>query len=115
MIPAVPVPKTAKIKVPLEVKLREDCWFDPGKRVFRSNSGAEFSPRGKLPKKSRIVHKIPSLAQADPTGLTKDERELRRYVQVILPGKESPAQYVKEIRTWPCVERVYVGPEVSLP
>jgi hypothetical protein len=115
MIPAVRLPKSAGIRTPVEVKLKSKCRYDSSRRVFESESGERFNPSGDLPSKTRIVHKVPSLAAADPATLSRHERELRRYLQVILPHGESPADYVAAIRSWPCVEDAWVAPEVSLP
>ena len=47
--------------------------------------------------------------------LSKPEKDLRRYMQVILPDGESPADYIKTIRAWPSVEEAWLPPEISLP
>ena len=54
-------------------------------------------------------------ARADPSRLNDAERDLRRYMQVILPPGESTNKYLKVIRAWPSVEEAHAGPEVSLP
>jgi hypothetical protein len=115
MMPAVPLPRSAGIKTPVEVKLKPKYRYDPKRRVFESDSGERFKPFVGLPKNTRIVHKVPALAEADPTRLSKHEKDLRRYLQVILPEGESPARYVKTIRTWPSVENAWVAAEISLP
>lgn len=114
-MPAVPLPQNAGIRTPVEVKLRPKWSYDSSKRVFESDSGERFKPSGELPKGTRIVYKVPALAEADPATLSKHEKELRRYMQVILPEGESPADYVEAIRAWPSVEEVDVAPEISLP
>jgi hypothetical protein len=115
MFPAVQVPESAGIKKPVEVKLKPKWSFDGRRRVFTREDGTEFSPKDVLPKKSRIVYKVPSLAQADSKSLSKDERELRRYLQIILPDEVPPANYLETIRAWPCVEDAHLAPDVSLP
>ena len=115
MIPAVTLPKSSKIRVPVELKLKPEWWFDSSRRVFVSSSGERFTPRNDLPKNSKIVYKVPSLAQADEANLSRHEKDLRRYMQVILPAGESPAGYLNVIRAWPCVAEAHAGPEVSLP
>jgi len=115
MMPEVPVPKTAGIKIPVEVKLRRQYKYDPSRRIFESDSGEQFRPSGDLPKHTRIVYKVPALAEANPAKLSKSEKDLRRFMQVILPAGESAADYVEAIRAWPSVEEAWVGPEVSLP
>ena len=115
MIPAVPVPKKAGIKVPVELKLKRRYWYDPSKRVFESESGERFNPSGDLPKNTRVVYKVPALAAADAATLSKHEKDLRRYMQVILPEGVSAADYIAAIRAWPVVEDAWVAPDISLP
>lgn len=114
-MPTVRAPGTAKIRVPVEVKLKPGYRYDPTRRVFESASGARFDPSGDLPKRTRIVYKVPALAASDIAKLSESERELRRYLQVILPQGVSPQDYVEIIRKWPGVEGAAVAPEVSLP
>jgi hypothetical protein len=115
MIPAVPVPRSAWIKVPVEIKLKPQYRYDAGKRVFVSEKGERFRPDGALPKGTRIVYKVPALAEADPRKLSASERDLQRYMQVILPQGEAAADYLEIVRAWPSVEDAWVAPEVSLP
>ncbi len=115
MMPAVPLPQSAGIKTPVEVKLKPKYRYDSSRRVFESDTGERFKPSGDLPKNTRIVYKVPALAEADPARLSKHEKDLRRYMQVILPEGESPADYVETIRAWPSVEDAWVAPEISLP
>lgn len=115
MMPAVPLPPNSKIKVPVDLKLKRQWRFKPEGRLFESDSGKKFTPASDLPKNTRIVHKVPSLARTASAKLSKHERDLSRYVQVILPAGESPAEYVNVIRRWPCVEEAHVAPVVSLP
>ncbi|MEK6284680.1 MAG: hypothetical protein AABO57_02960 [Acidobacteriota bacterium] len=115
MIPPVTLPSDSKIRIPVDLKLKTGWRLDRSRRVFESDSGEKFTPRGDLPKNSRIVYKVPTLAGADPSKLSKHERELQRYVQVILPPGESPADYVDVIRKWPCVAEAHIAPEISLP
>jgi hypothetical protein len=115
MMPAVPVPRSAGIRVPVEVRLKPQYRYDSSRRVFASKSGERFDPSGDLPTNTRIVHKVPALAEADLGTLSPSERDLRRYVQVILPEGVAAADYVEIVRRWPCVEDAWVAPEISLP
>src|SRR4029453_8020766 len=101
MMPAVPLPRGAGIKRPVEVKLKPKYRYDASRRVFESDSGERFKPSGDLPRNTRIVHKVPALAAADAAKLSKHEKDLRRYMQVILPEGESATDYVEAIRKWP--------------
>jgi len=115
MMPAATVPPTAGVRLPVEVKLKARYRYDPQKRVLESDAGAQFKPSADLPKNTRIVSKVPSLDHADSAGLSKAEKDLQRYIQVILPEGESAADYVDVIRSWPGVEQVWVAPQPSLP
>jgi hypothetical protein len=115
MYPAVPLPPDSKVRIPIEVKLKPRWRYDPARRVFVSAAGETFDARGQLPKNSRIVYKVPALAAADEKGLSAPERELRRYMQVILPPGQPPSRYVEAVRAWPSVAEASAGPEVSLP
>jgi hypothetical protein len=97
------------------LKLKAGWAFDTSRRSFESDRGEKFSPRGDLPKNSKIVYKVPSLAQAAESDLNEHEMDLRRYMQVILPAGVSPAEYVGAVRSWPCVAEAHAAPEVSLP
>ena len=114
-IPAVRSPKDGSIRTPLDFKLKSGWRFDTKGRAFESDSGEKFSPRGALPDGSKIVYKVPNLARADASKLNEHERELSRYMQIILPHGESPAKYLRAVRAWPPVEDAQAGPEVSLP
>jgi hypothetical protein len=103
------------VRTPIDLKLKAGWTYDTSRRAFESDRGERFSPRGELPKNSRIVYKVPVLARADESELNEHEQELRRYMHVILPASESPADYVSVVRDWPCVAEVYVAPQVSLP
>ena len=114
-IPAVPAPKDGSVRTPVDIKLKSNWYFETKLRTFKSDADETFSPRGSVPQGTRIVYKVPSLARADASRLNEHERELRRYMQVILPRGESPGQFVRTIRAWPPVEEAHVGPDVSLP
>jgi len=115
MIPPVTLPATSKVRIPVDLKLQPGWRFNSRRRCFESDSGERFTPHGELPKGSKIVYKVPNLASADTAKLSKAEQDLQRYMQVILPEGESPADYVEAIRKWPCVAEAHVAPEVSLP
>ena len=113
-MPAAPPPQNDGIKAPVEVKLKPKYRYDSRRRIFESDSGERFKPTG-LPRHTRIVYKVPALAEVDPAKLSRHEKDLRRYMQVILPEGESPADYIEPIRAWPSVEEAWLAPEISLP
>ena len=113
-IPAVPLPKDS-VRPSIDFSLKAGWSFDSGRRTFKSERGETFSPPGDLPKGTRIVYKVPSLARADARKLDEHERALRRYMQLVLPAGEQPATYLRTVRAWPPVEEAHVTPQVSLP
>ena len=115
MFPAVPVPENAPIRIPIEFTLKAGWRYDRRQRVFTSDSVEPFAIKGCLPSKSRIVYQVPSLAEVDPQQLDDAERDLQRYMHIILPRDESPQKYVDIVKAWPCVAEAHVGPDVSLP
>ncbi len=117
MIPAVRIPTGANLPSVVEIKLKPDWQFDAARRVFVSDGGEKFAPRGELPKASKIVHKTPQHADAARKGqtLSAAERSLLSYLQVILPAGHSAAEVLKTIRQWPGVAEVSLPPEISLP
>ncbi|HEV7642685.1 MAG TPA: hypothetical protein VGO50_01970 [Pyrinomonadaceae bacterium] len=115
MMPAVPLPEDSGIKKSVEVKLKPGWVLNERRDTITSDKGEKFSLKSKLPEKCRVVHKIPELAKADPKKLSKEEHELRRYLQVIVSDEGSPEECLKSIEDWPGVEKVYHTPDVSLP
>ena len=115
MYPAVPVPRDARLRPSIDVTLKPGWRLEPGKRIFVSGTGETCRPSGELPKGTRIVPKVPALAKTPPGKLSEPERDLQRYVQVILPAGESASTHLKTVRAWDCVESASLPPEVSLP
>jgi hypothetical protein len=115
MIPETPLPPDSKIRTPVILKLKPQWRFETNRRVFTSQSGEEFKPSGDLPRNTRIVLHTPDLARTPKAALSKHEKDLLRYVQVILPASVRPEDYLETIRGWACVEKAYVAPQVSLP
>jgi hypothetical protein len=113
MFPAVQAPPGLSLRA-IDLKLKPRWRFDGARGLFIADSGRTFSPSN-LPKGSRIVYKVPSLAAADPAKLSAPERALTRHMQVILPAQGTTAAEVTAIRSWPCVADVSAAPEVSLP
>lgn len=113
MYPNVQLPKGIVAR-PVDFKLKRGWRYDEAKGVFVSGRGAHFTP-APLPKRTRIVYKVPGLARSSPDRLSKAERDLQRYMQVIFPSSSAPENYLETLQAWPCVEEAHVAPEVSLP
>jgi hypothetical protein len=112
MYPAVPPPKHLVGRA-VDFKLKPGWRYDEAMRVFVDDKGVESAALG-LPKKSRVVYKIPSLARSASKGLSKAERDLQRYMQLIVPARPSK-ELLKRIQSWPWVEEAHLSPEISLP
>ena len=112
MLPAVPPPK-GLIRRSVDFKLKPGWRYDEREGVFVDARGGRFEPPS-LPKKARILHKVPALARSSRRSLSGPQRELQRYMHVILPPG-APQRYEKMVEAWPCVEEAHVAPEVSLP
>jgi hypothetical protein len=109
------VPQPPGVRTPIDVTMKAAWSYDPDARTFSSSSGETFALGGRLPRGTKVVHKTPALARKAPSRLSAAERDLRRYLQIILPPGESPAEYVAAVRKWPPVERADLGPGISLP
>lgn len=115
MIPAVPLPRGSRVRPSIVLKLKPGWRWEAKRRSFVSGGRGEFDPRGDLPRNSRIVYKAPALGKADASGLSRHEKALQRYLQVILPAGESPAAYLDVVRAWPPVAEAQAAPDISLP
>jgi hypothetical protein len=113
MYPAVTAPKELRGRS-IDFKLEPGWRYDEAKGVFVDPKGVEFAaPR--LPKNSRILYKVPSLARSASNGLSKAERDLQRYMQVILPSPRSAKAILQTLQSLPGVEEAHLAPEISLP
>lgn len=99
----------------LDMKMRAGWRYDAASGVFEGPGGATFSPQDSLPPRSRILHMVPALQTADLRRLTKDERNLARYLQIVFPKRMAPEAYIVVVEQWPCTESVASAPKVGLP
>jgi len=113
MFPAIPPPKQLSRRS-IDFKLKPGWRFDEAKGVFIDPRGVELAtPR--LPKNSRVLFKVPSLARSPSKKLSGAERDLQRYMQVILPSPRSTKSVLQIVRSLPAVEEAHLAPEISLP
>jgi hypothetical protein len=113
-IPAVPVPSGGKVRTAVDISLKDGWSYDEAKRVFRSTSGETFIPRAELPKRARIVYKSPQHARAQFPP-SEAQRDLARYMQIVLPAGALASDLVAAIRDWPPVADASLPPAISLP
>jgi hypothetical protein len=113
MYPAVRPPKKL-LGRSIDLKLKPGWRFDDTKGVFVNSKGEEFAPP-RLPKGSRLVYTVPSLARAAAKRFSKAEKDLQRYMQAILPSRRSSEDLAEALKALPAVEEAHVTPEISLP
>ncbi len=99
----------------LVVKTGKNWRYDEGRNRFVRADAEEFDPYPGLPAGSRIVPMVPDLARADPRRLSADERNLARYLHLILPAGAAAGELLEAVGAWPSVEEARLPPEVSLP
>ncbi len=115
MFPAVPLPDDVPVKRPIELTLKPGWRYDSRRRAFVGAKGNSFSPRGDLPLRTKIAYQVPDVIGKDPAKLSKPERDLQRYLHVVLPSEAKPEDYVAVVSKWPCVSAANIAPEISLP
>lgn len=113
MIPAVPPPKGLTGRS-IDCKLKPGWRYDEDHGVFVSATGESWAPPS-LPKKARIVYKVPSLARSSRRALSAAEQDLRRYLQVILPTARRAEEVLTSVQSSPAIEEAHLTPEISLP
>lgn len=111
MQPSVPPPPGMPGLV--SVKLRPGWAFDAKAQCFTGPKGATFTPD--LPAGARLTPTVPQLAGRPSGTLSAAERDLQRYLQVILPVGHDVAAFAADARRWPCAASADAGPAVSLP
>lgn len=111
MQPSVPPPPGMPRVV--SVKVKPGWAFDAKARCFTGPKGATFTPD--LPAGARLAPTVPQLAGRAPGTLSAAERDLQRYVQVILPEDHDVEAFAAAAGRWPCAASAEAGPSVSLP
>lgn len=99
----------------LIVKLKTGWEYDVTRRVFRQVKGRKIVRIKGLPNGSRILFAAPDLAKKSAETLSKEERDLTRYMHIIFPKGEDVSSYTSQLKKWECVKEVQVPPDISLP
>jgi hypothetical protein len=116
-----PPPGFAHAEAPVDLPPAIAATLKAGWRIvaergaFEDATGERLKFAAELPAGSRVVYTVPTLAVADPAGLSAPERELARHVRIILPRDADAARLLPEVRRWPCIERAQVAPRPALP
>ncbi|MDP1561473.1 MAG: hypothetical protein Q8M16_08760 [Pirellulaceae bacterium] len=115
MFPAVPPSDDLTHRAAVELVLAEGWRYNSRRRVFVSDNDELFRPPQELLAYGQLVYKVPTLAKQNPQDLSAAERDLQRYMQLILPPTELTATLLENLQAWPCIEAATPGPKISLP
>jgi hypothetical protein len=99
----------------LDVRLKSGWRFDRSNRSFVPAIGPPVRLRGQLPVGTKILHTVPSLADADPSSLSEDEQFLARCLQVVPPSGCEPSRLAELLLRLDAVEQVEASPQIGLP
>lgn len=113
MYPSVPPPVSVQVLRPVDFKLKTGWRYDEAAKEFVGPAREKFVPA--LPKGARIVFKVPDLARSRRRNLSDGEKELQRYMQVILPAAVKAEKFAPKVAEWPCADDSRAAPNVSLP
>ena len=94
----------------LVVRLRQGWTYEPERRRFVATGEAPFSPRADLPKYTRIKFQVPAMAKKRVRSPAEDE--LARSIQIVPPKKARTEPILRQLQSWPCVEKAWIAPEV---
>jgi hypothetical protein len=112
-VPSVPPPDD--IRRPLIGKLKKNWLLDVKRHRFVGPQGRDFDPTDELPPESTVDLNVPMLAKRPLSKLSAAEKDLMRYVQIILPKGVEPESQSEKIAKWPCFESVTIAPRYELP
>lgn len=115
MQPPVPAPRGLRRAVVLTLK---PGWtFDASTRQFAGPKQESCTPGG-LPPRTRVTPLVSGLAERPARARSRAaraQRDLQRYVHLVLPPGHDPEAYLEAVRAWPCAESAVAAPEISLP
>lgn len=112
-MPSVPLP--SNIRRSLTCRLKKSWSLDDKRQLFIGPKGAEFQGSERLPPNSTVTASVPNLGQQPKAKLSAAEKELARYIQIILPENVEPKKVLDEVAQWPCFESVMASPQAELP
>jgi hypothetical protein len=115
MFPAVPPSDNPTHRTAVELVLAAGWRYNSRRRAFVSDNDELFRPPQELLASGQLVYKVPTLAKQNPQDLSVAERDLQRYMQLILPPAELTATLLEQLQAWPCIEAATPEPKISLP
>jgi hypothetical protein len=107
--------KQPKTKPHLIIWVKKGWHFNEESYQFVSDEGQCVETKADLPAGTRLEYRVPELVQKSPDLLSKDEADLLRYFNIMLPPGSTPSEWLVIVKKWPCVQDLHLPPEVSLP
>jgi len=107
--------KRVKTKPHLIIRINKGWHFDEKTYQFVSDEGQRVDTKADLPAGTELEYRVPELARTSHDLLSKDEMDLLRYFNIMLPPDSNPSEYLETVKKWSCVEDLQLPPEVSLP
>ena len=98
----------------LVLKLKPEWRLEGRSGTLASEEGESVDTKLDLPPGSRIVRMIPGLAGVEVSALSPEERNLARYLHVLLPEGVELADFLEIVRKWPCTDEGRLPPEPEL-
>ena len=106
----------------LVIRLKKGWMWDASRRHFKNVDGQTLQTIADLPRYTRILQQVPSMAKRKPK--TKAEDELARGIQIVPPksilAKLTSSREIKffnelveVVSAWPCVEKAWVSPKLA--
>lgn len=112
-LPSVPPP--GDIRRPVIGKLKKGWTWDKQAAQFVGPRGKIFDPHDQLPPDTHCGLNVPILAKRRATSLSPAEKDLLRYIQILLPQGVEPEALAESIAQWPCFESAVASPRFELP
>ena len=107
--------KQVKTLPHLVIRIKKGWHFNEESYQFISDKGESVETKSKLPSGTRLEYRVPELVKTRPDLLSKDEADLLRYFNIMLPRGSNPSEYLAIVKKWQCVENLQLPPEVGLP
>lgn len=99
----------------LILEVKEGWDLDENGELFRSESGKSITVKKGLPPSSRVLRRVPQVAGKPRGEMSKDELQLLRFYNILLPKKSDPAKYLDLVKKWPCTASVNLPAEIRAP
>ncbi len=107
--------RSAGVYPQMDLRLKVGWRFNKRRRALVDGDGKQVSLKGLLPSGTKVLPMSPTLADADPSKLSRNEQLLARYLQVVLPPEADAVDLASSLRELDGVDQVSNSPQVALP